>query len=272
MLITMPVKMPGSAAGWTGLVLLTLFYGAGFSVLFVLIPRLDMPRNAPVMNMEPVAGMLLGWLVLGQLLGPSQVLGGLIVVTQAFGYWLDIFELNYSPRGQVVGASYTDVHAQAPAYAILIVIALLCGIALILNIRFRGWRLPAIALGTWVAAAVLVGGIYPAVVQQFRVAPNEVEAESPYLERNIGPRARPSGSTRSTCAHLPPRRACSPRTSPVTTPQSPTCACGIRASWCRRTASCRASGRTTTSPTWTSTATRSTAWSSRSSSRPASSM
>ncbi|MGB4582432.1 MAG: UPF0182 family protein [Coriobacteriia bacterium] len=114
-----------------------------------------------------------------------SVLGGLIVVTQAFGYWLDIFELNYSPRGQVLGASYTDVHAQVPAYTILIIIALLCGIALILNIRFRGWRLPALALGTWVAAAVLVGGIYPALIQQFRVAPNEVEAESPYIERNI---------------------------------------------------------------------------------------
>ena len=114
-----------------------------------------------------------------------SVLAGLIVVTQAFGYWLSIFELNYSPRGQVIGASYTDVHAQIPAYTILIGIALLCGIALIVNIRFRGWRLPAIALGTWVAAAVVVGGIYPALVQQFRVAPNEVEAESPYLERNI---------------------------------------------------------------------------------------
>ncbi len=114
-----------------------------------------------------------------------SVLGGLIVVTQAFGYWVDIFELNFSPRGQVVGASFTDVHAQIPAYTILIVIALLCGLALIVNIRFRGWRLPALALGTWIAAAVIIGSAYPAVVQQFRVAPNEVEAESPYIERNI---------------------------------------------------------------------------------------
>jgi uncharacterized membrane protein (UPF0182 family) len=114
-----------------------------------------------------------------------SVLAGLIVVTQAFGYWLSIFELDYSPRGQVVGASYTDVHAQIPAYTILIAIALVCGIALIVNIRFRGWRLPAIALGTWVVAAIAIGGIYPALVQQFRVTPNEVEAESSYLERNI---------------------------------------------------------------------------------------
>ncbi|MDY0340934.1 MAG: UPF0182 family protein [Coriobacteriia bacterium] len=114
-----------------------------------------------------------------------SVVGGLIIVVQAFGYWLDIFELDYSPRGQVLGASFTDINAQIPAYSILIVIALLSGIALLVNIRFRGWRLPVIALGAWAAAAVLVGGVYPSVVQQFRVAPNEVEAESPYIARNI---------------------------------------------------------------------------------------
>ncbi len=114
-----------------------------------------------------------------------SVLGGLMIVVQAFKYWLDIFELNYSPRGQVVGASYTDVHAQIPAYQVLIVVAIACGLALIVNIRFRGWRLPALGLGVWVAASVLVGGVYPSLVQQFRVAPNEIAAEEPYIKRNI---------------------------------------------------------------------------------------
>ncbi len=114
-----------------------------------------------------------------------SVLAGLMIVVQGFKYWLDIFELNFSPRGQVIGASYTDIHAQIPAYQILIVIAILSGLALMLNIRFKGWKLPAVAIGVWVAASVLIGGIYPAIVQQFRVAPNEVAAESPYLERNI---------------------------------------------------------------------------------------
>ncbi len=114
-----------------------------------------------------------------------SVLAGLMIVVQGFKYWLDIFELSFSPRGQVIGASYTDVHAQIPAYQILIVIAILSGIALMLNIRFKGWRLPAVAIGVWVAASVLIGGVYPALVQQFRVGPNEVAAETPYLERNI---------------------------------------------------------------------------------------
>ena len=72
--------LPNATAGWIALACLVLLYGTAFSMLFILMPRLDIARNAPVMNMEPVAGMLLGWLVLGQLLGPLQVLGGLIVV------------------------------------------------------------------------------------------------------------------------------------------------------------------------------------------------
>lgn len=114
-----------------------------------------------------------------------SVLLGLIVASKAFDYWLSIWELNFSPRGQVSGASYTDVHAQLPALRILIGIALVSAFILIVNIRFQGWRLPAIALGIWVGASILVGGAYPAIVQRFVVDPNEVEAEAPYIERNI---------------------------------------------------------------------------------------
>ncbi|MCQ4258838.1 EamA family transporter [Stutzerimonas stutzeri] len=72
--------LPNATAGWIALGCLVLLYGAAFSTLFICMPRLNIARNAPVMNAEPVAGMLLGWLVLGQLLAPLQILGGLIVV------------------------------------------------------------------------------------------------------------------------------------------------------------------------------------------------
>jgi len=114
-----------------------------------------------------------------------SVLAGLLVVSQALGYWLSIYELDYSPRGQVLGASYTDVHAQIPAYVILIVIALAVCVLLLLNIRYKGWRIPAIGLGVWIAAGILVGGVYPAIVQQLQVGPNELMYEKPYIQRNI---------------------------------------------------------------------------------------
>ncbi len=71
---------PQTTQGWTGLVLLVLLYGTAFSVMFITLPRLDMARNAAVMNSEPIATLLFGWLILGQHLSAMQVLGGLVVV------------------------------------------------------------------------------------------------------------------------------------------------------------------------------------------------
>ncbi|MCF7202914.1 EamA family transporter [Pseudomonas oligotrophica] len=72
---------PASHTGWLALGVLVLLYGTGFITLFMSVPRLDMPRNAPVMNIEPLATLVMGWLVLGQMLAPGQILGGFIVVT-----------------------------------------------------------------------------------------------------------------------------------------------------------------------------------------------
>ncbi|NTU70422.1 MAG: UPF0182 family protein [Coriobacteriia bacterium] len=114
-----------------------------------------------------------------------SVLLALFVLTWGFSYWIDIWKLDFSPTGQIIGAGYTDIHAQIPAFKILIVISLLTAVLLLANIRFQGWRLPAIALGVWVGASVLLGAVWPALVQQFVVAPNEASAEAPYIERNI---------------------------------------------------------------------------------------
>lgn len=74
------MSLPDNSAGWIGLALLALLYGSAFSLLFIFVPRLDMARNAPVMNFEPVASLLLGYIVLGQMLSPSQLVGGAVVV------------------------------------------------------------------------------------------------------------------------------------------------------------------------------------------------
>lgn len=75
------LDLPASSQGWVGLLLLALLYGTGSTILFVLVPRLDMARNAPVMNFEPVASLILGFIVLGQTLSPLQLLGGAVVIS-----------------------------------------------------------------------------------------------------------------------------------------------------------------------------------------------
>ena len=74
------VSLPSSSTGWTALSFLVALYGLGFCLLFICVTRLDMARNAPVMNVEPVASLLFGWLILDQLLSSGQIIGGLIVV------------------------------------------------------------------------------------------------------------------------------------------------------------------------------------------------
>ncbi|SEM23876.1 EamA family transporter [Halomonas daqiaonensis] len=74
------LALPHSLHGWMGLAALGLFYGVAFSTLFICVPRLDMARNAPAMNIEPVAALVLGYVVLGQALSPVQLIGGGIVV------------------------------------------------------------------------------------------------------------------------------------------------------------------------------------------------
>ena len=45
--------------------------------------------------------------------------------------------------------------------------------------------LPIIAVGLWAFVSLVIGTIYPAAVQQFKVGPNEFQTEAQYIERNI---------------------------------------------------------------------------------------
>ena len=71
---------PTAAPGWWGLALLTLLYGTAFTIVFTLLPRLGVVGNSPILNIEPVAAMLMAWLILDQRVAPVQVLGALVVV------------------------------------------------------------------------------------------------------------------------------------------------------------------------------------------------
>ncbi|MGH9269180.1 MAG: UPF0182 family protein, partial [Acidimicrobiales bacterium] len=95
-----------------------------------------------------------------------SVILGAMALLKAYGYWLQRFELNFSSRGAVHGASYTDVRAQLPALHMLIVISVAAAVLFLVNIRLRGWVLPIIAVGLWSFVSVVIGGIYPAVIQR----------------------------------------------------------------------------------------------------------
>ncbi|MGA0116783.1 MAG: UPF0182 family protein [Ilumatobacteraceae bacterium] len=104
---------------------------------------------------------------------------------RAANYWLSKYELTSSERGVVRGALYTDVNAQLPALNLMILVSLAVTALLMWNIRQRGWRLPAMAVGLWVVVALVAGTVYPAVIQRFVVQPNVSTREIPFIQRNI---------------------------------------------------------------------------------------
>ena len=114
-----------------------------------------------------------------------SILLALLALLKAAMYQLDKWDLLYSQRGQVFGASFTDVNAQVPALNLLIIISLVAAVILLVNVWFRGWTLPLVAAGIWLVTSIVVGGIYPALVQRLQVQPDEVAKESPYVAHNI---------------------------------------------------------------------------------------
>lgn len=74
------LALPVDAAGWTGLALLTLFYGTAITSLFVLQPRLGAATDIAALNFEPIAVLALGWAILGQSLELRQIAGALVVI------------------------------------------------------------------------------------------------------------------------------------------------------------------------------------------------
>jgi len=114
----------------------------------------------------------------------SLLLAALVAV-RAWGFWLDRYQLSYSTRGRVTGLSYTDANAELPAYQLLTVIAIVCVVLFVLNIRYRNFLLPAAGVGILLVASIVLSGIFPAAIQRFQVEPQELQREEPFITRNL---------------------------------------------------------------------------------------
>ena len=114
-----------------------------------------------------------------------SVLLAVLSLIKAADYFLQRFELTTSSRGVVDGATYTDVHAQLPALNLLVLISFAAAALFVGNIFRRGWALPVVAVTLWAFVAVVVGGIYPQLVQHFTVEPSESAKEREFIDRNI---------------------------------------------------------------------------------------
>ncbi|MFI1014048.1 UPF0182 family protein [Streptomyces sp. NPDC020965] len=126
----------------------------------------------------------------GAATGHLSVLLGLFVSLKAVAYWLDRYGLavkssDFKATGNWTGLRYVDANAYLPAKTILFCIAVICAVLFFATLWRRTWQLPVIGFGLMVLSAILIGGLYPAIVQKFQVQPNEQAKESPYIQKNI---------------------------------------------------------------------------------------
>ena len=115
-----------------------------------------------------------------------SVMFALIALVRAASYRLDTYELLFSTNAEkFFGPGFTDINARLPALRLLFLIALIAAVLFIANIFRRGWTLAAVSVGAWIVVAIAAGAIYPAFVQRFSVAPNQLEKETQFITYNL---------------------------------------------------------------------------------------
>ncbi|MEX2269446.1 MAG: UPF0182 family protein [Acidimicrobiia bacterium] len=114
-----------------------------------------------------------------------SVILAVMALVKTADYFFSRYELNFSDRGTVDGATYTDINAQLPALEFLTIVSVIAALLFLWNIWRRGWVLPVIAVGLWAFVSLIVGTIYPAAIQNFKVKPDEFATERKFIKRNI---------------------------------------------------------------------------------------
>lgn len=114
-----------------------------------------------------------------------SLLIGFILILKSWQYWLNAYKILYSTRGVIFGAGYTEIYANLLALRILMVLALVCAALFFVTARKENWKLPVLGLVVLIGVSILMGGIYPAIIQSAVVLPNEGTKERPYILNNI---------------------------------------------------------------------------------------
>jgi len=113
------------------------------------------------------------------------VLIGILGLVLAAGFYLESFKLLFASNPSFSGAGYADVHARLLTYRALTVLTPIGGAVLAYALWKGSWRLallPPILIGSLYLIGVR---FYPGLLQKFKVAPNELTLEGPYIEHHI---------------------------------------------------------------------------------------
>ena len=113
------------------------------------------------------------------------ILVSVYLAIQGVSLWLDQYSTAVTAGSLFTGVNYTDANAVIPGLQILALISLAVAAAFLITAFIGQWRLSIIATALMVVSSLVLGGLYPWIVQTFQVVPNERTLEAPFLQRNI---------------------------------------------------------------------------------------
>jgi uncharacterized membrane protein (UPF0182 family) len=115
------------------------------------------------------------------------ILGALYVLVQAANLWINQYATLVSPSEGFLtaGAGFTEATATIPGHQILAGIAVLVAVFFLVTAFIGRWRLPIIGGAMLIVASIVIGGVYPWIVQRFQVDPSARTLEAQYIQRNI---------------------------------------------------------------------------------------
>jgi hypothetical protein len=114
-----------------------------------------------------------------------SVICSLIFLVLAGQAYIGMHTILYSTHGHVAGATYSDVHAVIPFMQAKIFVALAAAVLLMANIFLRRSLILIGSIVVYIVISFIGNSVYPAVLQKFVVAPNELVKETPYIKYNI---------------------------------------------------------------------------------------
>lgn len=145
--------------------------GCGVIYTFALMPKIQKEGKFPVPR-KPLVH--------------TTLLGSLLILLWAAGYWIQRYYLLYSSRGVAFGASYTDIHADLLALNVMAVLTILVALLLAFSLlKKKTWKFSVGLVVLLIVTNVVLRGVYPGLIQKYVVEPNEFGKETPYIEYNI---------------------------------------------------------------------------------------
>lgn len=135
---------------------------------------------------HPEAGLLQSLVIDKKARAHLALLAALLFALTSFKiHAVNIPSLLYSSTGPFTGASFSDLNATLPFLRLQVLLAAAAAVLVLADFFRPSKHLIPATLGLYVAAAVVGGWIYPALLQKFVVAPNELVKEAPYLKYHI---------------------------------------------------------------------------------------